>query len=111
MEERARETKLLFGDRDWECRDTWSQECQITKCQNAKMNSRSHGINPMVQVNLNKIGGLLLHDTVKLPVTIDGFYQRMRRDFGVISRGAEESHEIYQWNEEDSWRRLIAGWD
>jgi hypothetical protein len=68
-------------------------------------------VNPMVQVNLNKIGGLLLHDTVKLPVTIDGFYQRMRRDFGVISRGAEESHGIYQWNEDDSWRRLTAGWD
>jgi hypothetical protein len=40
--------------------------------------------------------------TVKLPVTIDGFYQRMRRDFGVISRGAEESHGICQWNEDDS---------
>ena len=48
----------------------------------------------MVQVNLNKIGGLLLHDTVKLPVTIDGFYQRMQRDFGVISRGVEESDGI-----------------
>ena len=61
-------------------------------------------VNPMVQVNLNKIGGLLLHDTMKLLVTIDGFYQRMRRDFSVISREAEESHGIYQYNEDDSWR-------
>ena len=68
-------------------------------------------VNPMVQVNLNNIGGLLLHDTVKLPVTIDGFYQRMRRDFYVISIGAEELHGICQWNEDDSWRRLTAGWD
>ena len=68
-------------------------------------------VNPMVQVNLKKIGGLLLHETVKLLVTIDGFYQRMWRDFGVISRGAKESHEFCQWNEDDSWRRLIAGWD
>jgi hypothetical protein len=72
------------------------------------MNARSHGFNPMVQVNLNKIGGILLHDTVKLLVTIDGFYQRMQRDFGVISRGAEESHGICQWNEDDSWRKLTV---
>jgi hypothetical protein len=60
-------------------------------------------------MKLKEIGGLLLHDTVKLLETIDGFYQRMRRDFCVISRGAEESHGIFQWNEDDSWRKLIAG--
>jgi hypothetical protein len=26
---------------------------------------------PMMQMNLNKIGGLLMHDAVKLPETID----------------------------------------
>jgi hypothetical protein len=88
------------------CRDT---QHRIVECRNAEMNARSHGFNPTVQVNLNKIGGLLLHDTVKLLETIDGFYQRMRRDFGVISRGAEESHGICQWNEDDSWRKLTAG--
>ena len=61
----------------------------------------SIGSEPLDQV---LIAGLLLHDTVKLLVTIDGFYQRMRRDFGVISRGAEDSHGICQWNEDDSWR-------
>jgi hypothetical protein len=60
MEERDRETKLLFGDRDWECRDTWSPECRIVECRNAEMNARSHGANPMVQVNLSIIGGLIL---------------------------------------------------
>jgi hypothetical protein len=60
-------------------------------------------------MKLKEIGGLLLHDTVKLLETIDGFYQRMRRDFCVISRGAEESHGICQWNEDDSWRKLTAG--
>jgi hypothetical protein len=38
------------------CRDT---QHRIVECQNAEMNARSHGINPTVQVNLNKIGGLL----------------------------------------------------
>jgi hypothetical protein len=88
------------------CRDT---QHIIAECRNAEMNAISHGINPMVQVNLNNIGGLLLHDTVKLLEIIDGFYQRMRRDFDVISRGAEESHGINQWNEDDLWRKLIAG--
>jgi hypothetical protein len=60
-------------------------------------------------MKLKKIGGLPLHDTVKLLETIDGFYQRMRRDFCVISRGAEELHGICQWNEDDSWRKLTAG--
>jgi hypothetical protein len=46
---------------------------------------------------------------VKLIETIDGFYQRMQREFCVISRGAEELHGIYQWNEDDSWRKLIVG--
>ena len=55
------------------------------------MNARSHGFNPVVQVNFNKIGGLLLHDTMKLLETIDGFYQRMRRHFGMTDRGGEES--------------------
>jgi hypothetical protein len=63
----------------------------------------------MVQMKPKEIRGLLLHDTVKLLETIDGFYQRMRRDFCVISRGAEELHGICQWNEDDSWRKLIAG--
>jgi hypothetical protein len=88
------------------CRDT---QHRIAECRNAEMNARSHGFNPMVQVSSNKIGGLLLHDTVKLLVTIDGFYQRMRRDFGVISRGAEESHGICQWNQDYSWKKLTAG--
>ena len=35
--------------------------------------------------------------------------QRMRKDFCVISRGAEELQGICQWNEDDSWRRLTAG--
>jgi hypothetical protein len=34
---------------------------------------------------------LLLHDTVKLLETIDGFYQRMRRHFGMTDKGVEES--------------------
>jgi hypothetical protein len=51
------------------CRDT---QHIIVECQNAEMNARSHGFNRTLQVNLNKIGGLLLHDTVKLPETIDG---------------------------------------
>jgi hypothetical protein len=33
----------------------------------------------------------------------------MRRDFSVIFRGAEESHGICQWNEDDSWRKLTVG--
>ena len=52
-------------------------------------------MHPTVQINLKEIIGLLLHDTMKLLETIDGFYQRMQRDFGVISKGAEESHGIY----------------
>jgi hypothetical protein len=60
-------------------------------------------------MKLKEIGGLLLHDTVKLLETIDGFYQRMRRDFDVISRGAEKSHGICQWNEDDTWRKLTTG--
>jgi hypothetical protein len=64
MEERARETKLHFGDHDWECRDAWSHECQIAECQNAEMNEKSHGINPMVQVNMSIIEGLILILTV-----------------------------------------------
>jgi hypothetical protein len=63
----------------------------------------------MVQMKLKEIGGLLLHDTVKLLETIDGFYHRMQRDFCVISRGAEELHGIVQWNEYDSWRKLTVG--
>ena len=74
------------------------------KVKNEKITTIPFRVNPTMQVNLNKIGGILLHDTVKLPVTIDGFYQRMRRDFSVISRRAEESHGICQWNEDDSWR-------
>jgi hypothetical protein len=73
------------------------------------LKARLIGFNPTVLVNLNKIEGLLLHDTVKLLETIDGFYQRMRRDFGVISRKAKESHGICQWNEDDSWRKLTDG--
>jgi hypothetical protein len=88
------------------CRDT---QRRISECRNAEMNARSHGINPTVQVNLKKIGGLLLHATVKLLETIDGFYQRMRRDFGEISIGDEESHGICQWNEDNSWRKLTVG--
>jgi hypothetical protein len=88
------------------CRDT---QHRIVECRNVEMNARSHGINPTVQVNLNKIGGLLLHDTVELLETIDDFYQRMQRDFGEISIGAEESHGICQWNDDDSWRKLTAG--
>ena len=34
---------------------------------------------------------LLLHDTVKLLETIDGFYQRMRRHFGMTDKGFEKS--------------------
>jgi hypothetical protein len=88
------------------CRDI---QHRISECRNAEMNARSHGFNPTVQVNLNKIGGLLLHDTMKLLETIDGFYQRMRRHFSVITRGDEESHGICQWNEDDSWRKLTTG--
>ena len=32
-----------------------------------------------------------MHDTVKLLETIDGFYQRMQRHFGMTDRGGEES--------------------
>jgi hypothetical protein len=32
---------------------------ELLNPENAEMNARSHGINPTVQVNLNKIGGLL----------------------------------------------------
>jgi hypothetical protein len=34
---------------------------------------------------------LLLHDTVKLLETIDGFYHRMRRHFRMTNKGVEES--------------------
>jgi hypothetical protein len=88
------------------CRDTWPQECRNVETQ---FKGKINKVHPTVQINLKEIGGLLLHDTVKLLETIDGFYQRMRRDFGVISRGAEESHGICQWNEDDSWRKLTAG--
>jgi hypothetical protein len=54
----------------------------------------------MVQVNLSIIGGLLLHDTVKLPETTDGFCQRTRRHFGVIDRGDEESLGIFKRDED-----------
>ena len=50
----------------------------------------------MVQMKLKEIGGLLLHDIVKLPKTSDEFYQRTRRHFEVIDRGGEESQEINQ---------------
>jgi hypothetical protein len=66
-------------------------------------------VHPTVQINLKEIRGLLLHDTMKLLETIDGFYQRMRINFDVIFKGAKESHGIFQWNEDDSWRKLIAG--
>jgi hypothetical protein len=45
----------------------------------------------MAQINLKEIGGLLMYDTVKLPETIDGVCQRIRRDLVVIARGDEES--------------------
>jgi hypothetical protein len=53
-------------------------------------------VNPTMQVNLSIIGGLLLHDTVKLPETNDEFYQRTQRHFEVIDRGGEESQGINQ---------------
>ena len=45
----------------------------------------------MAQMNLNNIGGLLMHDGVKLSETTNGFCQRTRRHFGMADRGGEES--------------------
>jgi hypothetical protein len=44
------------------------------KVRNGKIATIPFRVNPTVQVKLNKIGGLLLHDIVRLPVTIDEFY-------------------------------------
>jgi hypothetical protein len=63
---------------------------------NAEMNARSNKVHPMAQINLKEIGGLLMHDTVKLPETIDGVCQRIRRDLCVITRGDEESPSFVQ---------------
>jgi hypothetical protein len=49
-----------------------------------------------MEVNMSMIGGLLMHDTVKLPETIDGVCQRIRRDLCVIARGDEESPNFIQ---------------
>jgi hypothetical protein len=49
-----------------------------------------------MEVNMSTIGGLLMHDTVKLPETIDGVCQRIRRDLCVIARGDEESPNFVQ---------------
>jgi hypothetical protein len=49
----------------------------VAKVRNGKITTIPVRVNPTMQVNLNKIGGLLLHGTAKLPVAIDGFYQRM----------------------------------
>jgi hypothetical protein len=44
--------------------ETWNVETlpriRNAEVRNAEINARSYGINPTVQVNLNKIGGLLL---------------------------------------------------
>jgi hypothetical protein len=47
-------------------------------------------------MKLKEIGGLLMHDTVKLLETIDGICQRIQRDLCVIARGDEESPSFVQ---------------
>jgi hypothetical protein len=50
----------------------------------------------MAQINLKEIGGLLMYDIVKLPETIDGICQRIRRDLCAIAKGDEESPSFVQ---------------
>jgi hypothetical protein len=75
------------------CRDTWAQECQNAETRFKGKINKAH---PTVQINLKEIGGLLMHDTVKLSETIDGVCQRIRRDLCVITRGDEESPSFVQ---------------
>jgi hypothetical protein len=64
------------------------------------MNARFNEVNSIVQMNLKKIKGLLFHYTMQLLETIDGFFQRTRRDLSVIARGAKEFQGISQWDED-----------
>jgi hypothetical protein len=48
------------------CRDTWPQECRNAE---TRFRGKINKVHPMVQINLNMIGGLLCSLTVNLPVT------------------------------------------
>jgi hypothetical protein len=67
MEEGASADKLHFG---FSGIDTWRvtksspRGSRNAKVQNGEMNARFNKVNSTVQMNLNKIGGLLLYFTV-----------------------------------------------
>ena len=47
------------------CRDTWPQECRNAETQ---FKGKINKVQPMVQINLNMIGGILFSLTVNLSV-------------------------------------------
>ena len=48
------------------CRDTWPQECRNFE---TRFKVKINKVHPMVQINLNMIGGLFFSLTVNLSVT------------------------------------------
>jgi hypothetical protein len=63
MEERDNEDKLHFivlGNGTWSVMKCSLRGSQNAKVWNGKMNARVYEVNPMLQMNLNKIRGLLL---------------------------------------------------
>jgi hypothetical protein len=48
------------------CRDTWPQECRNAE---TRFKGKINKVHPMVQINLNMIGGLLFSLTVNSSVT------------------------------------------
>jgi hypothetical protein len=72
MEEEARGAKLHLGVSAFAMLSIEIFTTGMPKCEmrNGEINARPYGFNPMVQVNLNMIGGLLLHFTVNQSVTI-----------------------------------------
>jgi hypothetical protein len=64
MEEGDSAGKLLFGVsgiRTWRVTKSSPRGSRNAKVRNGEMNARFNEVNSMVQMNLNKIGGLLLH--------------------------------------------------